>query len=80
MTIDVHLQVPIRHGGLSTFFVMMRDSQPLECARDCVDKWLVLIYLRSGSARPVRMPRIQVDCVAAGGSKWQQGLLVYTYS
>ena len=62
---DIHPQVPFRSEPFAALHLVW-NSEPLQSAGDLVEKWLVLVHLRSSSGTDACVPSVHVDCVAAG--------------
>ena len=62
---DVHPQVPFCSEGFAALHLVW-NSEPLQHARDFMEKWLVLVHLRPGSGTDACVPGVHLDCIAAG--------------
>ena len=62
---DVYPQVPVCSERFAALHLVW-DSESLQCAGDCMEKWLVLVHLRLGPWTDACVPGVHVHCIAAG--------------
>ena len=62
---DVHPQVFVCSERFAALHLVW-NSEPLNRAGYCVEKWLVLVHMRPGYGTDACVPGVHVDCIAAG--------------